>query len=88
MLAKDTCRHSLIYTTNRVIFELQNRVMLTNGHINFIQIRNISNLIKPSNSYFTPGVYNPLLHIIGLANKKPENWGERKGWKNVRALIY
>jgi len=52
MLAKDTCSHSLIYTTNRVIFELQNRIMLTKGHINFLQIINISNLIKPLNSYF------------------------------------
>lgn len=54
MLAKDTCSHSLIYTTNRVIFELQKRLMLTEGHINFLQIINISNLIKPSNSYFNP----------------------------------
>lgn len=50
MLAKDTCSQSLIYTTNRVIFELQNCVMLINSHIKFLQITYISNLINSLNS--------------------------------------
>jgi phenolic acid decarboxylase len=54
MLAKDTCSHSLIYTTKWVIFRLTKTVMLTNAHINFLQISYYTNLIKPRNSYFIP----------------------------------
>ncbi len=59
MLAKDTCRHSLIYTTNRVIFELQNSVMLIKSHIKFLQIINIAYLIIPLDSYFKSGAIEP-----------------------------
>lgn len=54
MFAKDTCSHSLIYTTIRVIFELQNSIMLINSHIKILQITNINNLMNPLNCYFKP----------------------------------
>ena len=77
MLAKDTCSHSLIYTTNRVIFELQNRIMLTKGHIKFLQIINILNLIKGLNSYFIPVVTENFqlvtdVLVIALTQIKPD----------------
>ncbi len=50
---KDTCSHSLIYTTNRVIIELQNSIMLINCYIKFLQITNYSNLLNSLNSYPT-----------------------------------